>query len=42
MLDTRGFKETIRMGPEEFDEILQAIESHICKKRTKMAGDGLI
>ena len=40
--DTRGFKEMLRMGPVEFDQILQAIEPHICTKWTKMAGDGLI
>ena len=41
MHDTRGFKEMMRMGPEQFDQILQAIEPHICKKCTKMGGDGL-
>ena len=40
MHDTRGFKEMMRMGPEQFDQILQAIEPHIFKKCTKM--DGLI
>ena len=40
--DTRGFKEMLRMGPVEFDQILQAIEPHICKKCTRMGGDGLI
>ena len=42
MHDTRGFKEMMRMGSEQFDQILQAIEPHICKKCTKMGGDGLI
>ena len=42
MHDTRGFKEMMRMVPEQFDQILQAIEPHICKKCTKMSGDGLI
>ena len=41
MHDTRGFKEMIWLGPEQFDQILQAIEPHICKKCTKMGGDGL-
>ena len=40
--DTRGFKEMMRMGPEQFDQILQEIEPHICKKYTKMGVDGLI
>ena len=26
MHDTRGFKEMMRMGPEQFDQILQAID----------------
>ena len=39
---TRGFKEIMRMGPEQFDQILQEIEPHICKDCTKMGGDGLI
>ena len=30
------------VGPEQFDQILQAIEPHICQKCTKMGGDGLI
>ena len=42
MHDTRGFKEMMRMGSEQFDQILQAIEPHICKKCKKMGGDGLI
>ena len=42
MHDTRGFKEMMWMGSEQFDQILQAIEPHICKKCTKMGGDGLI
>ena len=35
-------QEMMRMGPEKFDQILQAIEPHICKKCTKMGGDSLI
>ena len=42
MHDTRGFKEMMRMGPEQFDQILQAIEPHIWKKYTEKGGDGLI
>ena len=30
------------VGPEQFDQILQAIEPHICTKYTKMGGSGLI
>ena len=36
MHDTRGFKDMMRIGPEQFDQILQEIEPHICKKCTKM------
>ena len=35
-------QEMTRMGPEQFDQILQEIEPHICKKCTKMGVDGLI
>ena len=42
MHDIRGFKAMMRMGPEQFDQILQEIEPHICKKCTKMGVDGLI
>ena len=42
MHDTRRFKEMMWMGPEKFDQILQAIEPDTCKKCTKMGGDGLI
>ena len=42
MHDTRLFKEMMLMGPEKFDQILQAIEPHVWKKRTKMGADSLI
>ena len=42
MHDTRGFKEMTRMGPKQFDQILETIEPHICKMYKKMSGDGLI
>ena len=42
MHDARGFNEMMRMGPEQFNQILQAIELRICKNCTKMGGDGLI
>ena len=32
MHDTRGFKEMMRMGQEQFDQILQAIELHTSTK----------
>ena len=35
-------QEMMRMGPEQFDQILQAVEPHIFTKCTKMGGDGLI
>ena len=38
MHDTRGFKEMMRMGPEQFDQILQAIEPHIYKSAQRWVG----
>ena len=38
MHDTRGFKEMMRMGPEQFDQILQAIEP--CTYLQKVHKDG--
>ena len=38
MHDTRGFKEMMRMGPEQFDQILQAIEP--CTYLQKVQKDG--
>ena len=42
MHDTRGFKEMMRMGSEQFDQILQPIKPHIYKKCTKMGRGDLI
>ena len=39
MQDTPAFKEMMRMSPEQFAEILNAIEPDICKQSTKMGGE---
>ena len=37
--DTPAFKEMMRMSPDQFKEILNAIEPEICKQSTKMGGE---
>ncbi|XP_068684921.1 uncharacterized protein [Montipora foliosa] len=40
--DTPAFKEMMRMSPDQFKEILNAIEPDICKQSTKMGGEPII
>ena len=37
--DTPAFKEIMGMSPDQFKEILNAIEPDICKQSTKMGGE---
>ena len=37
--DTKGFKEMMRMGPDQFKEILSLIERNISKQHTMMGGE---
>ena len=40
--DTPAFKEMMRMSPDQFKEILNAIEPDICKQSTKMGGEPIV
>ena len=40
--DTPAFKEMMRMSPDQFNEILNAIEQDICKQSIKMGGQPIV
>ena len=40
--DTPAFKEIMRMSPDQFKEILNATEPHICKQCTNMGGEPIV